>query len=352
MTLLVACTSARPGEITEPVPHIFTPVVPVTSGGASVGAAPTPSVSASVVVEDVKAPCPDLRDTAIQEMPLKMSYSVNGYFGRTLHLRRDGEQDEHCLVVAWPPGKENSAGKPSQVAARLDAAWFRAIENTLARIPWTHVQALHRIVIDNQPLLHGLAAFDRQDPTDGRDGHTIWLNEHLFVDGDHWVRANVGSYFSYHSNEAGKRIHGQPADHELFSPVLLHEIGHIVMYNLINPKGEEAATPECASSCGDLDAGCTGLTKTQKEAGCISPYCRPHRFPGSTENWAELYRFFYQSSHTRTLLSKAGAHCLELLAQHDEWPNAVGTWPFGLPDDDVFRPSRWDSCGGRACKGW
>lgn len=316
---------------------------PVAPSGPAESAAPA----------EAGPPCPELADSPVQETGIpKKQYSVAGYLGRTLHLSREGEATEHCLVVLWPAGKANSTGKPVAVAANIDAAWFRLIENTLARIPWSHVKTVHRIVIDNHPLLHGLGAFDRADPEDGRDGHTVWLHEHLFVDPDHWVHANVGAYFSYHTSEPNRIVDGQGADHLLFSPVLLHEIGHIVMYNLVNPKGEEAATPPCAETCGDQPAACRGLAPRDQERNCISPYCRPHGFPGSTENWAEQYRFFYQSSQTRTLLLEARSKCLGVLAEHDTWPREARNWPFALPNPAEFRPSRWDSCNGRACKGW
>lgn len=316
-------------------------------------APPAPTATESDAGAEPRAPCPDLQDSPLPPAPVaQKQYSVLGYVGRTLRLGREGEPLEHCVVVAWPRGSKNSSGKASRVAERIDGAWFRLIENTLARIPWSHVRTVHRIVIDNQPMLHGLGAFDREDPEDGRDGHTIWLHEHLFVDPDHWVRANVGAYFSYHTQEPNQVVDGQPHDHELFSPVLLHEIGHIVMYNRVNPKGEEAATPPCAASCGDDPKGCRGLPKPEQERNCISPYCRPHGFPGSTENWAEQYRFYYQSSETRTLLSTAGSACLGVLAEHDRWPAEARGWPFALPDPDGFRPSRWDSCSGRSCKSW
>jgi hypothetical protein len=173
------------------------------------------------------------------------------------------------------------------------------------------------------------------------------------VDDDHWVRANVGSYFSYHTDRPSTKVEGSSPDHERFSPVLLHEIGHLVMYALVNPEDDENSTPVCARSCGDHPAGCRGLPRKELEAGCISPYCRPHGFPGSTENWAEQYRLFYQSNETRRLLSNANAKCLPVLIEHDRWPeDARGRWPYGLPDEKGFRASRWDSCGGRACKGF
>jgi hypothetical protein len=317
------------------------------------GLAPALTPTAAAESPPPRAPCPDLRDTPIVTVKDPAAYSVRGYLGRTLRIRRENVEYEHCVVVLWPPGPANSDGEPSTVGQKIDAAWFRMIENTLQRIPLSHVETLHRVVIDNQPKLHGLAAFDRRDPEDGRDGHTIWLNEHLFTSPDHWVHANTGSYFSYHSNQPGERFDSVPAEHDLFSPVLLHEIGHLVMYHLVNPKDEENATPECARSCGDENAGCRALSRGAKENNCISPYCRPFGFPGSTENWAELYRFYYQSSTTRKLLQTAKSKCFDVLETLDEWKDRERkAWPFGLPDAPEFYESRWDSCGGRACKEW
>ena len=96
-----------------------------------------------------------------------------------------------------------------------------------------------------------LAAFDRQDPADARDGHTLWLHEHLFVAPNHWARGNYGSYWGYHVDRDGSVIDGAGPDHDLFSPILLHEIGHLVMYwvpnaHLVGP--EAASNVACASS--------------------------------------------------------------------------------------------------------
>lgn len=116
--------------------------------------------------------------------------------------------------------------------------------------------------------------------------------------------------------------------------------------------------------CQDVldDGSCSKLSKSQRELPCISPYCRPFKYMPSTENWAEQYRFFYQSSTTRDLLAVAGlgaANCLQVLQSHDAptvdnspTDEALPPWRRGLPDIVNFHPSRWDSCGGRACKAW
>lgn len=362
--LVLACgerPAARPAAhepaATDPTPAGAESVVSAATAPALTAAAllalTEPSATAWGEPPVPPPPCIELMDAPVPDVRPQSLYSIHGYIGRTLRVHRDDSEREHCIVVAWPPGSVNNDGKPSSVARRIDEAWFRAIENTLARIPFSHIETIYRVVIDNQPRLHGLAAFDREDPDDGRDGHTIWLNEHLFVGDDHWVRANAGSYFSYHTDQPGARIDGLPAEHERFSPVLLHEIGHLVMYNLVNPQDDANSTPECARTCGDEDKGCTGRSKAEREANCISPYCRPFGFTGSTENWAELYRLYYQSTVTRALLSTAGSTCVELLESRDTWGSRdASEWPFGLPNPEGYSKSRWESCGERACKAW
>jgi hypothetical protein len=211
-----------------------------------------------------------------------------------------------------------------------------------------------RVIIDNRPTQHGIAPFDRASADDARDGHTIWLHEHLFMEPNHWARGNYGAYFSYHVDRDGVRIDGAAADHDLFSPVLLHEIGHLVMYRVVNA-GQQgahaAAAPSCAHTCSDRD-DCKNLTPAAREAECISPYCMPFRFRTGTENFAEQYRFFYQGSRTRGLLGKASAGCLAVLIDLDRAETAGPPWKRGLPDTVSFRPSRWDSCAGRACRQW
>jgi hypothetical protein len=53
---------------------------------------------------------------------------------------------------------------------------------------------------------------------------------------DLWARGNYGSYWSYHVNEDERTIDGAGREHSLFSPVLLHELGHLVMYRLVNAR--------------------------------------------------------------------------------------------------------------------
>lgn len=253
------------------------------------------------------------------------------------------------MTVAWPSGAHNSDGQSCKVAEHIDAAWYRAIENTLARVPLRHARTLKLVVIDNRPKEHGIAAFDRERPDDARDGHTLWLHEHLFTAPNHWAQGNHGAYFSYHVDRDGEVIDGLPSDHDRFSPVLLHELGHLVMYNLVNDRASRLDTPECARTCGDTGT-CNGLPPLGRESGCISPYCMPFQFPGSTENWAEQYRFHYQSSVTRALLTVAGARCRRELVQQDM--GEAAPWERGLPDMLEFRKSLWQSCGQSACKAY
>jgi hypothetical protein len=280
-------------------------------------------------------------------------FSVHGYLVKSLRLTRSVNEAarEHCLRVLWPGGSTNSDGRRSQVAETIDGAWFRAVANTLARVPWEHVLLLRRLVIDNRPTEHGIAAFDRGKADDARDGRTIWLHEHLFRAPNHWARGNHGSYWSYHVNEDGVTFDGMPAEHDAFSPVLLHELGHLVMYHRINPAADPLSAPVCAWTCADSGT-CSQLGARAREDGCVSPYCSPFGFPGSTENWAEQYRFHYQSAATRALLAGAGSGCAAVLAGQDGACEERSTppWHRGLPDIQRFRRSLWDSCGGRACK--
>ena len=284
----------------------------------------------------------------------KQLFSVDGYAARAVAIeRREAGHDQlHCLTLAWPSADTNNDGQPVHVARAIDDAWPRAIENTLARLPWNHVVLIRRIIIDNRPTEHGIAPFDRQDPTDARDGHTLWLHEHLFVDPNHWARGNYGSYWGYHVDRDGSVIDGAGPDHDLFSPILLHEIGHLAMYWIANAHltGPEAASNvACAATCKDR-GDCRTLDKTAREVGCVSPYCAPFRFESSTENWAEQYRLFFQSSASRKVLEQASGGCLSLLSEAAEPLGAP--WERGLPDISSYRKSLWDSCGGRACKAW
>ena len=284
----------------------------------------------------------------------KRQFSVDGYSARALAIERTtlGQAQSHCLTVAWPSTTTNNEGQAVGVARTIDEAWLRAIENTLQRLPWSHVVLVRRIIIDNRPTEHGIAAFDRQDPADARDGHTLWLHEHLFVAPNHWARGNYGSYWGYHVDRDGSVIDGAGPDHDLFSPILLHEIGHLVMYwvpnaHLVGP--EAASNVACATTCKDRD-DCRTLDQAARETGCVSPYCAPFRFESSTENWAEQYRLFFQSSASRKALERAAGGCLSLLAR--DAAELPPPWERGLPDISTYRRSLWDSCGGRACKAW
>jgi hypothetical protein len=340
-----------------PVAVAPTAVPPVAVAPTGVPPLPTaPFVHAPLLGDPCREPgAPDPSRLREPGGP-KRYFSVDGYLARALRITRGSAASarHHCITVAWPPGESNSAGKPTRVAKHIDAAWFKAIENTLERLPWRHIEVLQRFVIDDRPSLHGVAPYDRQSPDDARDGHTIWLHEHLFRDHNHWVRGNHGTYWGYHVNQDGVAFDGRGADHQLFSPVLLHEIGHTVMYHLVNPVAEAVNTPECAKTCADSPGGCEKLAPALRETGCISTYCMPFDFPGSTENWAELYRFHYQGSATRGLLGRAGAECSKVLAalDFDSLDPVTAPWERGLPDMTKFRPSRWKSCGDRACKPW
>jgi hypothetical protein len=126
-----------------------------------------------------------------------------------------------------------------------------------------------------------------------------------------------------------------------------------VLYGEINAERRGVMATEnaaCASTCKELRT-CAKLAPAERELGCISPYCAPFRFEVSTENWAEQYRFYYQSSETRALLTAAASACVAVLAAIGE-PQFAAPWERNLPDPRPFRPSLWDSCGGRACKPW
>jgi hypothetical protein len=306
------------------------------------------------VTADADDGCAEFRDVRVvaEEGGPKRHFSLHGYAAQTIRIERPGAvPPAHCVLVAWPTGTQNSSGQRVSVASRLRESWFRLIENTLTRIPWHHARLVRRLVIDNRPTEHGIAPFDRRAADDARDGRTIWLHEHLFTDPNHWARGNHGSYYAYHVSEDGVTAHAAPEDHDLFSPVLLHEIGHLVMYHLVNASAlgiEATGAPSCAQTCAETKS-CSKLPQVERERNCISPYCMPFRFAASTENWAEQYRFYFQSSRTRELLERAGANCLKLLHEHD---HGSAPWLAGKPDIADFKPSRWQSCGEKPCKGW
>ncbi|HEY6562162.1 MAG TPA: hypothetical protein VI072_33070 [Polyangiaceae bacterium] len=292
----------------------------------------------------------------IREAPRRERFSVDGYVARKLALdleNESGVRERHCLSVAWPAGARNRDGSACAVAKHVDEAWFRAIANTLSRVPAHHARIVERIVIDNRPREHGIAPHDRARADDARDGRTLWLHEHVFRAPNHWARGNYGSYWSYHVDVDGQRIDGAPVDHALYSPVLLHELGHLVMYHLVNAafKGPAATSaPACADACA-TEGQCKRSTPAELEAGCVSPYCRSFQFEARTENWAEQYRFYYQSGAARAALSRSGGTCLQLL-QKIGGTTDVAPWQRGLPDAGTVKKSLWTSCAGRGCKSW
>jgi hypothetical protein len=235
-SLLGTALLSHTGVATTPVPPLAAPrtdpsslIVPLPA--PTIGYPPTPAPTPFVHAPLLGDPClepnaPDPSPVTEQNGPKKL-FSVNGYVARAMRIARGSGAlaQSHCISVLWPPGDVNTAGKKTRVARDIDAAWFRALENTLARLPWHHVQVVRRFVIDDRPTLHGVAPFDRQSLDDARDGHTIWLHSHLFKDKNHWVRGNHGTYWGYHTNKDGTAFDGRPANHDLFSPVLLHVIG-------------------------------------------------------------------------------------------------------------------------------
>jgi hypothetical protein len=294
----------------------------------------------------------------VREQPKRRQFSIDGYVERNLGIKLTGKvgTELHCLRVAWlPAARKAEGGVMSAVAERVNEAWFRVIANTLARVPPTHARLVHRIVIDNRPREHGIAPHDRARDDDARDGRTIWLHEHVFLEPNHWARGNYGSYWAYHVNQDGLTIDRAGAEHSLFSPVFLHELGHLVMYRLVNArfKGPGATSaPACAeTSVKSAAAGQPPRTPAELEAGCVSPYCRSFQFDARTENWAEQYRFYFQSSAARDALVRSRASCMPLLQQLEPATSSA-PWQRGLPDNNAVKKSRWQSCNGRACKAW
>jgi len=281
----------------------------------------------------------------------KARFSFHGYRSWKLRVQRviDKKLRTHCISVAFPPGKKSSDDRPVTVAAHIDDGWLRGIENTLQRLPWRHLQVIRRVVIDDRPKEHGIAPFDRRSADDGRDGRTLWLHERLFTEPNHWANGNHGRYWSYHTDVDGEVFDDRPVDHPRYSPVLLHEIGHLVAYNVVNNNPANEAIPACAKVCGDK-GGCKGLLASLREEGCVSAYCMPFQFETGTENWAEIYRFFYQSAATRSLLSEAAPACVKQLDEIND--GLAAPWGSGLPDIASFRRSLWKSCNERPCKRW
>ena len=347
--LVCLASCATPPRETPPAlaPPIASSAPPIAS------AASAPSATVAIVETPDAAttadpPCAPWRDHAAPirlEEPggARKAFSWHGYLARQIAF-----PPSRCVTVAWPAGETTTDGRTTTVAKRVGDAWLRAIENTLARLPPKQAAVVLRIVIDDRPTEHGIAAFDRGAPDDGRDGHTIWLHQRLFVEPNHWARGTHGAYWSYHANVDGIAISDQPAEHTLFSPVLLHEIGHLVSYAVATEHRAREEVVPCAAVCGDRPGGCRGLSDREREEGCVSAYCTPFKFETGTENWAEQFRFYFQSAHTRALLAVAKSPCASELAKLAE--GAPAPWENGLPDVATFHKSRWKSCGERACK--
>jgi hypothetical protein len=302
-------------------------------------------------------PCAPHQETGAEEIAKepdgpREKFSYHGYKVWKLRVQReiDGAIRTHCASVMFPPGKKNSDDKPVRVAERIDDGWLRAIENTLQRLPWRHLQAVRQVVIDDRPKEHGIGPFDRRSAKDARDGRTLWLHERLFAEPNHWATGNHGRYWSYHSDQEGQTLDNLPANHGRYSPVLLHEIGHLVAYNVVNKNPANEGIPACAKVCGDRPGGCKGMLAKVREEGCISAYCMPFQFETGTENWAEMYRFYYQSRATRTLLEEAGGACLTTLGGINE--GLAAPWERGLGDIEGFRRTLWASCSEQPCKRW
>ena len=304
--------------------------------------------------------CPSYRESAEtralhEPRGPRSLFSFQDYVSRVVRVERviSDKTRRHCVTVAWPPGAVNTDQREVHVAARIDDGWLRAIENTLARLPWRHLSVVRRIIIDDRPAEHGIAPFDRRNPDDARDGHTLWLHERLFEEPNHWARGNHGAYWSYHADVDGATLAGKGKDHPHFSPVLLHEVGHLVAYSLVNGRASNETVPACARVCGD-SGGCKGMSDEERERGCVSAYCMPFRFETGTENWAEQYRFYYQSRATRALLEQADLPCVAVLSDGPKGLNQgrAPPWEDGLPDIAGFHKSLWKSCGEKPCKAY
>ncbi|MCU0657519.1 MAG: hypothetical protein MUF64_20345 [Polyangiaceae bacterium] len=301
-------------------------------------------------------PCAPHGETRAEELASepggpRAKFSYHGYRVWKFRVQRAIEEKTrtHCVEVLFPGGKKNSDDRPVRVAEKIDDGWLRAMENTLQRLPWRQLQVVRRVVIDDRPKEHGIGPFDRRSADDARDGRTLWLHERLFTEPNHWATGNHGRYWSYHTDIDGQTLDNLPAGHDRFSPILLHEIGHLVAYSVVNRNPANEAVPACAKVCGDR-GGCKGMLARVREEGCISAYCMPFQFETGTENWAEMFRFYYQSKATRALLAEAGGACVPTLDGINE--GLAPPWERGLPDIPSFHRTLWKSCDERPCKGW
>jgi hypothetical protein len=327
-----------------------------TSGSAT-AASPSPPPSAGASSEAKSSPVsatappasPPPCDQTKRRLPPTSSDRVFGFGG---YFRRDFPVEladgVHCVEVLYPDGDSSQGKVPCHTSEHIDAGWYRLLSNTLARLPASHARLVQRFVIDNRPKEHGIAPFNRQSADDARDGHTIWLHERLFEEPNHWAFGNHGRYWSYHVDRDGPVANDADAAHGLFSPVLIHEIGHLVSYRATSPDSSGETVPACAEVCGGKS--CKKVPQAEREAPCISPYCMPFKNDVGTENFAEQYRFFFQSSLTRRLLAEKKDSCSSLLESLVPQGEIATPWEAGAPDVPTFHRALWKSCRDSTCK--
>lgn len=356
--VVVACATQGP-PIAEGAPDPSPSAAPVTAasgtaivpaeeptaggsgGGAGGGAGSGGGAAAAIACDETVTRLP------VEETP--RTYGFGGYLHQGHRVALAG--GEICLDVVYPDGDSSLAKVPCHTSEHLDGGWLRLIANTLARLPRSHALLVRRVVIDNRPKEHGIAPYNRRDlANDARDGHTLWLHERLFEEPNHWAGGNHGRYWSYHVNVDGKLANDAGDSHTLFSPVLIHEIAHLVSYRTTSEDSDREEVPACAAVCGGKS--CKKVPKAEREGPCISPYCMPFKNDIGTENFAEQYRFFFQSSATRKLLEAKEGSCFTLIDGLVPREEGKTPWKAGLPDIETFHKSTWASCGEAACKAY
>jgi hypothetical protein len=339
----------------EPVGAVSSAGAPPSATASAVDSAPRPATSAGAATAAAGSgrpdgpPAPLVCDETRRRLPPDSSdriFGYGGYFRRDLTVTIGGNL--HCVEVLYPDGDSSHGKVPCHTSEHIDAGWYRLLANTLARLPESHAGLVHRFVIDNRPKEHGIAPFNRQSADDARDGHTIWLHERLFEEPNHWAFGNHGRYWSYHVDRDDRIANDADETHALFSPVLIHEIGHLVSYRASSEDATGETIPACAEVCGGKS--CKKVPQKEREAPCISPYCMPFKNDVGTENFAEQYRFFFQSSVTRRLLAEKKDSCFPLLESLVPKAELATPWEAGAPDLSTFHRSLWKSCRDSACK--
>lgn len=316
-----------------------------TSPSASAGT-PSPTSSSSSIEPP---PPPPSCDGTKRRLPVDSTdrvFGFGGYFRQDFAMTIGGV--EHCVEVLYPDGDSSHGKVPCHTSEHIDAGWYRLLSNTLARLPASHARLVRRFVIDNRPKEHGIAPFNRQLDDDARDGHTIWLHERLFEEPNHWAYGNHGRYWSYHTDQDGRIADDADPTHGMFSPVLIHEIGHLVSYARTSPESNAETIPSCAEVC--EGHSCKKVPQAAREAPCISPYCMPFKSDVGTENFAEQYRFYFQSSTTRRLLLQKKGSCASVLEEMIPKGEAATPWEGGGSDPRGFHRSLWKSCSDSACR--